>query len=273
MSVQNLIGIHPKSCGGILPWIKVVRSAHSFELSMKPSKVGCDHYHFKHTLPDFVMTPKIPQFSCRVSKTPAVGFWDLGHSNWIRQCTLMQEETTLPRSSFEIRHRLNFLTQVCSFHHEVFHCFKLTIRKKDSSQKRPYLAGFREVITSRALECNIIQNIHPLHAVWRREQIRLKALTQALRGTHTKNIGPHTRLWLFLNSFLSTGKKQKLLGLDTDTLYVNTIRLRPGLLCLQSLIRLRVTAVYVKLWIQQHFKAKVKNKILKYVSVLLEGLD
>lgn len=93
----------------------------------------------------------------------------------------------LPRSCSEMPYRVNFSIPLCSFHHEVFCRFKRTTRKKDCSQQWSHLAGVRKVITSTALECSIIQNIHPLHAVLRGE----KNQTQNARPKHSED--PHTK--------------------------------------------------------------------------------
>ena len=164
-SVQNVRGIQAlwryftldQSCGSVGP----PRCRPS---NLLWSSVCSDPDYLKDTLPDFVRTPQIPQFSCRVLKDTNSGIWGFGALS--------------PNQSVYINIWMDAPLLLPSWSISLF---------QTNSQKRSYLAGFRKVITSRASECNIIQNLESLHGVWRGKQISLRALTEALkhRSTHT----------------------------------------------------------------------------------------
>lgn len=125
---------------------------------------------------------KCPQLLAGIQKAPTVGFWfPIIKSGGVPQGEYKR------RSCSEMQYRVNFVYVPLLFPSWGISQFKANNKRKGCSQRRSHLARvFWKVITSGALECNIIQNIHPPHAVLRGEQIRLKALAPPLRGhTHT----------------------------------------------------------------------------------------
>lgn len=189
MYVPNCAPIHSLTCGvwpksaGFILWGPSMFAQNPMGINLKVLEITYACINFRGSLPDFITAPQnAPNLLAGIQKAPTVGFWfPIIKSGGVPQGEYKR------RSCSEMQYRVNFVYVPLLFPSWGISQFKANNKRKGCSQRRSHLARvFWKVITSGALECNIIQNIHPPHAVLRGEQIRLKALAPPLRGhTHT----------------------------------------------------------------------------------------